>query len=140
MSHIIRSTKIEAQIDDVWAYFVESDKIQKWLLKNTFEAAVGHQFTMDSPEGIGSGAPIACEVKELSPPQNGKARLVYTWVIDQPLTQTLLEIDLIEISGVTNVDIVHSGWASDDDVRQRHADGWTHLLENVLTGLLAAQR
>jgi len=137
MNHIHRTTNIEAQISDVWSFLTEPEKIEKWLMSNTFEAKIGHAFTMDCPPGVGSGAPIDCVIKELSPPQSGKARLVYTWVIDEPHTETLLEIDLIEIGGTTNVDLIHSGWASaDDELRGRHAMGWTHLLGQLLPDAL----
>lgn len=137
MAHIHRSITIVALIDDVWAYLTESDKIAQWLMPNTFQARQGHTFTMDCPPGLGSGAPVQCEIKELQPPADGRARLVYTWVIDQPFTETLLEIDLIEIADTTRCDIVHSGWAEgESDLRTRHDEGWDFLLGTRLRGLL----
>ena len=138
MTYIVRSMQIEAQIGDVWSYLTQPEKIAQWLMTNTFSAEVNHKFTMDCPPGIGSGAPIDCEVKEISPPnKNGRARLVYTWVIDKPFTETLLEIDLLEVSGSTNLDLVHSGWAEgESELHTRHAQGWDHILETVLRGLL----
>ena len=101
MTYIHRSITILALIDDVWEYLTETDKIAEWLMPNTFVAQEGHHFTMDCPPGIGSGAPVRCEVKELKPPHDGRARLVYTWVIDSPYTETLLEIDLVEVAEAT---------------------------------------
>jgi uncharacterized protein YndB with AHSA1/START domain len=137
MAHIHRSITIVALIDDVWAFLTESDKIAQWLMPNTFEAEQGHAFTMDCPPGIGSGEPVHCEVKELEPPEHGRARLVYTWVIDNPFTETLLEIDLIEIANTTRCDLVHSGWdEGESDLRTRHAMGWDFLLGTKLRELL----
>jgi uncharacterized protein YndB with AHSA1/START domain len=139
MNDIVRTLKIDAAIADIWPYLIESDKISQWLMPNTFEAEEGHTFTMDCPPGIGSGAPVECEIKELVQPSAGRARLVYTWVIDSPYTETLLEIDLMEVSGVTTLDLVHSGWdEGGNDLRTRHAMGWDHLLGTVLRGLLSA--
>lgn len=137
MAHIHRSITIGALIDDVWAYLTESDKIAEWLMPNTFSAQKGHEFTMDCPPGIGSGSPVQCQIKELEPPENGRARLVYTWVIDQPFTQTLLEIELIEIAQATRCDLVHSGWdEGESDLRTRHAKGWDLILGTRLRALL----
>lgn len=140
MAHIHRSVTIMAMIDDVWAFLTESDKIAQWLMPNSFEARRGHQFTMDCPPGIGSGTPVQCEIRELQPPESGRARLVYTWVIDQPFTETLLEIDLVEVAGSTRCDIVHSGWEEgESDLRTRHAMGWDFLLDTRLRALLEGQ-
>lgn len=137
MTYIHRSITIFALIDDVWEYLIEADKIAEWLMPNTFVAQEGHQFTMDCPPGIGSGAPVRCEVKELKPPHDGRARLVYTWVIDSPYTETLLEIDLVEVAEATRCDLVHSGWdPGDSTLRDRHEQGWDMLLDNRLRALL----
>ncbi|MEP3279151.1 MAG: SRPBCC domain-containing protein [Stappiaceae bacterium] len=137
MNHILRSTQIKAPIEDVWSYLTVPEKIAQWLMPNTFSAEPGHRFTMDCPPGIGSGAPIDCEVKEISPPRDGRARLVYSWIIDSPRTETLLEIDLMEAAGVTHLDLVHSGWAEgESELKTRHAQGWDHLLETALRRLL----
>ena len=67
-------------------------------------------------------------------------RLVYTWRIDEPPRETIVEIDLTETDGVTRLDLVHSGWdnlAPDEaHVRERHVQGWDHLLGRVLMELL----
>ncbi|WP_136658178.1 SRPBCC domain-containing protein [Nitratireductor sp. XY-223] len=137
MAHIHRSITIAALIDDVWAYLTESDKIAQWLMPNTFVAKPGHAFTMDCPPGIGSGAPVRCEVMELQPPEKGRARLAYTWVIDEPYTETLLEIELIEVARETRCDLVHSGWRDGKDaLRDRHEEGWDVLLDTRLRSLL----
>jgi len=139
MNAIVRSVDINSGIEKVWAFITQADKIAQWLMPNTFVGAVGTKFTMDCPPGVGSGAPVACEVRELRPPANGLARLVYTWVIDQPLTETLLEIDLTQMQGFTRLALVHSGWApGESELRSRHENGWDFLLGTRLVEALKA--
>lgn len=137
MNHIIRSIDIHAEIEDVWGFLTQSDKIEMWLMPNTFKPVNNQEFTMDCPPGLGSGEKLECQIKEISPPADGNACLVYSWKISDPLTQTLVEVNLIEIAGVTKLDLVHSGWEQGEtEIRSRHAMGWDHLLGNVLKGLL----
>jgi uncharacterized protein YndB with AHSA1/START domain len=142
MSDIRRSLVIDAPIDSVWAYLTQSDKIAQWLMPNTFEAREGHVFTMDCPPGIGSGAPVDCVVKEIAPPADGRARLVYSWTIDEPLVETLLAIDLASEGAGTRLGLVHSGWEvlgpSDAYVRDRHEQGWDMLLGTALPAAIKA--
>jgi uncharacterized protein YndB with AHSA1/START domain len=138
MNDIVRSIEIQSDIDRVWSFLTTPDKIAQWLMPNTFVPRVGSEFTMDCPPGIGSGAPVACKVKEFRRPENGRARLVYSWVIDQPLTETLLEIDLTELAGATRLDLVHSGWAEgESELRSRHDMGWDFILGTRLVAALA---
>ena len=99
---------------------------------------------MDCPPGIGSGAPVKCVVTTLEAPAEKRARLAYSWEIDQPPLTTLLIMDLREQDGVTRLELVHSGWeklgSEDAHVRDRHAQGWDHLLENRLRPLVEAPR
>ena len=112
-------------------------------MPNSFQPIDGHVFTMDCPPGIGSGAPVACQIREIAPPSDGRARLAYTWTIDQPLTETLLVIDLNERDGTTTLELDHEGW---DDLgpagrhlRERHEQGWGLLLEDALRPLVEKQ-
>lgn len=137
MTHIHESVQIEAPIEEVWTYFTDSAKIAEWLMPNSFKLQHSGTFTMDCPPGIGSGAPIACEIREFSAPSDGAARLVYTWVISEPRTETVLEVTLQQINQTTHVDIVHSGWPDrGDELRTRHEMGWKHLLGERLRSCL----
>ncbi|QMU56783.1 MAG: hypothetical protein GKR98_00325 [Boseongicola sp.] len=129
MTHIHQSVTIDAPLEMVWEYFTDSAKIAEWLMPNTFRSELGAGFTMDCPPGIGSGAPVECEIRDITAPNDGEARLVYTWIIDQPHTETLLEVSFRQIRDTTHVDVVHSGWEDgESDLRTRHAMGWQHLL------------
>ncbi|MCP4305606.1 MAG: SRPBCC domain-containing protein [bacterium] len=143
MDAIRRSITIQAPIDRVWAYLTESDKIAAWLMPNTFSPVAGRSFTMDCPPGIGSGAPVQCEVTELRPPTRSGARLAYTWTIDQPPTETLLTIDLTRTGDATRLDLEHSGWEQlgpeDSYVRDRHEQGWDMLLNQRLLPLVTGE-
>lgn len=140
MSDIRRSVDFDAPIERVWAFLTEPEKIAQWLMPNTFSAVAGHAFTMDCPPGIGSGAPIECEVLRIEPPHGGRAHLTYTWAIDAPALKTVLTLDLNQEGGTTRLELVHSGWEplapSDMHVRDRHEQGWDALLEMRLRPLL----
>jgi uncharacterized protein YndB with AHSA1/START domain len=143
MDTIRRSIIIDAPIDRVWAFLTETDKIAAWLMPNTFQPEAGAHFTMDCPPGIGSGAPVQCSVREIRPPAAGRARLVYSWEIDEPLIETVLAIDLSEKGDATRLDLVHSGWdqlgPEDGYVRDRHEQGWDMLLAHRLIPLVTGE-
>lgn len=143
MDAIRRSITIQAPIDRVWAYLTERDKIAAWLMPNTFAPVAGRHFTMDCPPGIGSGAPVECEITELQPPTATGARLAYTWTIDQPLIETLLTIDLTATGDATRLDLEHSGWQKlgpeDGYVRDRHEQGWDRILSQRLVPRLTGE-
>jgi uncharacterized protein YndB with AHSA1/START domain len=135
VSHIIRSVEINADIDEVWGFLTESDKIAMWLMPNTFEAVADQYFTMDCPPEAGTGEKLECQINEIELPANGNARLEYSWRISNPPTETLVEVNLIEVAGVTRLDLVHSGWEEgESELRSRHAMGWDHFLGTVLKG------
>lgn len=141
MSAIRKSVAFAAPIGRVWAWLTDSEKIARWLMPNTFRSEIGARFTMDCPPGIGSGAPVDCEVRECTPPSGGRARLVYTWAIDRPPLETLLEIDLEETdAGMTRLRLVHSGWEAlrpdEAHIRDRHDQGWDMLLGTALRGVV----
>ena len=144
MAAIQRTIDINAPIGRVWSLLTERDNIASWLMPNTFEAKLGGDFTMDCQPGIGSGAPVACTIRELEPPTGNRARLVYTWVIDEPYVETLLAIDLRETDGITRLELKHSGWESlgpkDAYVRDRHEGGWDQLLTGRLKPLAESER
>lgn len=140
MADIKRTVEFKAPIDRVWDYLTDSDKIAQWMMPNSFQPVDGRVFTMDCPPGIGSGAPVKCIVTVLEAPAANRARLAYSWAIDQPPLTTMLTIDLHEQSGVTTMDLLHSGWEAlgqaDGYVRDRHEQGWDHLLGNQLRPLV----
>ena len=109
-------------------------------MPNTFQAVLGHRFTMDCPPGIGSGEPIDAVVTEIVPPANNRAHLVYTWRIEHPLRETVVEIHLTETNGVTRLDLTHSGWDNltpeEAHIRERHDQGRDFLLVQRLRALL----
>ena len=141
MDDIRQSVSFKAPIERVWVFITDSELIAKWLMPNTFQAELGHVFSMDCPPGIGSGAPIRSVVTELAPPAGRKfARLSYTWEIDEPELSTEVRMELSEADGVTRLDLVHTGWRDlapqHEHVRQRHDEGWVHLLGQVLRALV----
>jgi uncharacterized protein YndB with AHSA1/START domain len=140
MEEIRRNIEFKAPLERVWACLTEPDLIARWLMPNTFEPELDRPFTMDCPPGIGSGRPIESVVTRLEPPDGKRARLAYSWEIDQPLIKTLVEIELHEVGNVTRLELVHSGWGElsprDAYVGERHETGWDHLLGTALRDLL----
>jgi uncharacterized protein YndB with AHSA1/START domain len=64
-------------IDRVWRVLTDAKAIEQWLMPNTFEPRLGHQFTFQAPPipAANFDGVVRCEVTELEPPH----RLAYTW-------------------------------------------------------------
>ena len=59
----------------VWRALTDPEAIAQWLMKNNFEARVGHRFQFQAPPRPGWDGVVKCEVLEVEPPR----RLVYSW-------------------------------------------------------------
>src|SRR5260221_7069986 len=59
----------------VWEALIDSRALAEWLMPNTFQPLLGHQFQFVGPQEESSAQVIECEVTELEPP----LRLSYTW-------------------------------------------------------------
>jgi len=63
---------------------------------------------------------------EIEPP----TRLAFTWIWDDDIRRTLIEIDFEETDGATTVRFTHSGlW--DEEVVRSHERGWGNILDNL---------
>jgi len=63
---------------------------------------------------------------EIEPP----TRLAFTWIWDDDIRRTLIEIDFEETDGATTVRFTHSGLWDEDAVRS-HEHGWGNILDNL---------
>ena len=136
MKDIRKRVVIEADIELVWSFVTQSEKIAMWLMPNDFKAKKGHAFTMQCQVKDGSQGHIEARVLELDPPQ----WLVYSWLIAEPRLQTQVSIRLSEVRGGTELNLVHSGWEplGEDPagLRALHDSIWSQLLEEKLRGLI----
>jgi len=57
-------------------------------------------------------------------------RLAFTWIWDDDIRRTLIEIDFEETDGATTVRFTHSGLWDEDAVRS-HEHGWGNILDNL---------
>ncbi len=72
------------------------------------------------------------EYREVQPPE----RLVYTWTWESNPEEmrgsqgSLVTVEFVEDGDATNVEITHSGFAS-EEIRDLHAHGWEACLANL---------
>jgi len=74
---------------------------------------------------------VAGEYREIDPP----SRLVYTWSWEGPegdhaAETTLVAVDFITDGEGTRVEILHTGFLTDDS-REQHDQGWAGVLANL---------
>ncbi|MCZ8515760.1 SRPBCC domain-containing protein [Paenibacillus filicis] len=99
----IRHTVVfQAPIEKVWNAVSTSEGIAVWLMPNTFERTLGHEFTLESTYGTSY-----CKVTELEPPH----RLAFTWGEDW-----IVSFELKDLGGSTEFTLVHSGWKAAEAV------------------------
>jgi uncharacterized protein YndB with AHSA1/START domain len=71
----IRSVVVERDIpfppEKIWRALTQPHLIEEWLMKNDFQAAVGHRFNLRGDWG----GVLDCEVLTVQPPET----LVYSW-------------------------------------------------------------
>jgi uncharacterized protein YndB with AHSA1/START domain len=72
---IVRRVIMDAPIQKVWNAVSTSEGLAAWLMPNTFQLEMGHEFTFQAkPMGNWNGV-VNCKVMELNPPQ----KLGFTW-------------------------------------------------------------
>jgi uncharacterized protein YndB with AHSA1/START domain len=128
--------------DVVWKTLTTGELIGRWLMPNTFEAAVGKQFTFRTqPMGNWDGV-VHCEGLEITPHR----KLVYSWKggsddnapygsrLDSIVTWTLIAVE-----GGTRLRLVHSGFRSpeNDFAFGAMSGGWAKIAKGI--GRVAAE-
>jgi uncharacterized protein YndB with AHSA1/START domain len=127
----------------VWRALTESSLIEQWLMPNSFQPTVGHQFQFKTQPVAGWDGTVQCEVLTVEP----EKRLAYTWSggsseiqgyghrLDTTVTWTLEPTS----SGGTHVRLEHTGFGPEDTFAYENmGNGWR---SNVATALarVAAQ-
>jgi uncharacterized protein YndB with AHSA1/START domain len=122
-----REIQIEAPPETVFRYFVDPERLERWIGKAlTVDVRPGGEMrVLIAGQHVSSG-----QFVEIDPPR----RLVYTMGWDEPNHpippgSTRVEIDLTAVGDGTLLQFRHTGLPQDavDD----HAGGWTHYLNRL---------
>lgn len=122
-----RTLSIEASPETVWEFFVDPDKMTRWMgMKAELDAhAGGSWFCQVIPGHTARG-----EFVELDRP----SRLVYTWGWDGnegvPPGSSTIEIELANDGDGTSLRFVHRDLPNAEAVAS-HSHGWDHYLDRL---------
>lgn len=126
---IEKSIVLNHPIHHVWDAIATSKGINGWLMPNTFQPIVGHDFTM-SAGGFGESPCTVTEIVTLE-------KVAFDWAKDWQLTMLVDKID----DHTTVFKMIHSGW--DDNIEtefnQPHTvvrglmeEGWENIVNEKL--------
>jgi uncharacterized protein YndB with AHSA1/START domain len=127
-----RSVVVEREVpfppEKIWRALTQPHLIEEWLMKNDFQPAVDHRFTLRGDWGS-----VDCQVLTLEPNKT----LAYAWGamgLESVVTWTLTPT-----SAGTRLRMVHAGFKPDQEQAYRGATaGWNRFfanLEQVVAGL-----
>lgn len=131
---IERELTIAARPETVFAYFVEPDKLVRWMGTTAeLNPRPGGLYRIDY-----NGKDIACgEFIEVDAPR----RVVFSWGWEEPGDGTppgasTVEVTLTPVAGGTRVNLRHSGLSA--EAVQGHAEGWDQFLPTLVTVVAGA--
>lgn len=129
MSDTYRATiDIEADRETVYAYFVEPERLVRWMGDRArLVAREGGEFAVDI-----NGVIIRGYFVRLEPPQLIEIAWGELGNDAMPLGSTRLRISLTTTSTGTRLGLEHSGLAEDE--AKKHAIGWPHFLDRLRVG------
>jgi uncharacterized protein YndB with AHSA1/START domain len=129
MTHLHRAEiLIDAPRAHVFNFFVDSDRLPKWLGTTARLAPrPGGEFRFE----VADGEWCVGEYVEIDPPR----RVVFTWGWENPMMNlpprsSVVEVELTAEDGGTRLTLLHRGLA-DEDSRTLHADGWSRYLSRL---------
>ena len=116
-------------IDTVWNAISIGKEISTWFINADFKAESGYKYTFNSKDE--SCTEITGVVKEASP-----YTLVYTWVVQNTNTETIVKWVLEEIEGKTKLYLEHSGisnYPNDNAVTMFNSfnGGWDNCIKEL---------
>jgi Uncharacterized conserved protein len=119
---------------EVWNAIAQSSTLAEWMYPNDFEPRVGHRFTFRVPPNPAvnfEGLTVHCEVLECEPPR----RLVFSWTVGGPVTDTRVRFELSEENGGTRLAFEHSGFDLSrpfgEEAFKGAQYGWATMLEKL---------
>jgi uncharacterized protein YndB with AHSA1/START domain len=124
---VVRETHIAATPETVFAFFVDPDKMVRWMgVRAELDARPGGRYAVD----INNVARARGEFVEVVPP----SRIVvsFGWEDDPtvPPGSSTLEVTLTPDGEGTHVRLVHRLLATPES-REQHAHGWAHYLSRL---------
>jgi uncharacterized protein YndB with AHSA1/START domain len=124
---VVSEIRIGARPETVFAYFVDPDKMVRWMGSRVeLDARPGGIYTLD----INAQARARGEYVEVVPP----TRVVFTfgWEADQVVSpgSTTVEVTLTPDGDGTHVRLVHRGLLT-AEMREQHQHGWQHYLTRL---------
>lgn len=133
---LVREVRIAARPEIVFAYFVDPDRMARWLgAASTMDAHPGGALAIE----VLPGANARGAFLEVSPP----TRVVFTWGWDgdhpvQP-GSSIVEVTLTPDGDGTLLRLTHRDLPTAHE-RERHTEGWDHFLARLATAAADAQR
>lgn len=100
---IIKEQMFNHSIDKVWSAISKQEEISSWFINADFRAEPGYRYTFTASEEQGC-TQIKGVVKEADP-----YTLIYTWVVQDTETETIVKWALEEVNGQTKLLLEHSG-------------------------------
>jgi uncharacterized protein YndB with AHSA1/START domain len=119
--------------EKVWRALTQNQLIEQWMMKNDFQAMVGHRFNFRAPPMPNWNGVIDCEVLVAEP----NSRLSYSW--GSLGLQSVVTWTLTPTKGGTHVRMEQSGFPSEESGYYKGAKyGWQKFidgLERIVGGL-----
>lgn len=119
--------------EKIWRALTQGPLIEEWLMKNDFQAVVGHRFNFRSKPVPGWNGVIDSEVLVIEP----NTRLSYSWA--SMGLKTVVDWTLTPTHGGTHLRMEQSGFPSEESPSYKGARyGWQTFignLERVVGGL-----
>jgi len=107
--------------EKIWRALTQGHLIEEWLMKNDFEAVVGHRFKLSADWGV-----VDCEVLEVEPQQ----ALAYGW--DAMGLKSVVRWSLTPTARGTQLRMEQSGFRPDQEQAYQGAQyGWQKFFANL---------
>ena len=117
----------------VWRGLTEREALEEWLMKNDFEAKVGHSFQFRAPPVPGWSGIVDCTVLVCDRPK----KLVYSWKSDS--IDTIVSYTLTPEGSGTRLVLEHTGFSGLKAVMISFmmGGGWKSHLRKELAQIVA---
>jgi uncharacterized protein YndB with AHSA1/START domain len=125
-----RALVIEREIphspEKIWRALTEGQLIEQWLMKNDFQAEVGHRFNFRATPMPNWSGVIDCEVLLVEP----RSRLSYSWA--SMGLKSVVAWTLTPTKDGTHVRMEQSGFPSEEGANYKGANyGWQKFIANL---------
>jgi uncharacterized protein YndB with AHSA1/START domain len=117
----------------VWRWLADRNAMAQWLMPNTFEPRVGHEFEFRTKPAPGFDGIVRCKVLAFDPPH----RLAFTWVGGG--LDTVVTFELEPVGAETILRLSHSGFSGAEGfiLSFMLGNGWNGMLSRALPQQIA---